>query len=468
VSADSVVISAGGVPSPASFGEDQRGELYVVSLAGGLYWFSDAGAPGSGGPPPEQLSDTGVFEDVASLTPAPGLVEYDVNHALWSDRARKRRWLALPAGEEIGFAATGAWSYPVGTAFVKHFELELSRGDFRRLETRVLLLQEPGWVGYTYRWNDEQTEAFLLEGALDEDFAVSLPGLPSLQTWHYPGPTECLGCHTNAGGRVLGGRTDQLNRTFDYAAYGGAVVEQLVAWSCGGLLDAVIDDASVHQRLAALDAPAVPNYERARSHLASNCSFCHQPAAPAPGDLDLRYETAVDATNLLGVAPSEGDLGLADPLRVDPGDRGNSILWQRMASQDPAVRMAAGTRIPHDLALDVLGDWIDVDLVDPDADGLRSFEDNCPNEPNGPLSGPNDQDDSDGDLVGDVCECSYLPGEPVVSDGDFTRDLTVDTADLAVLEASFGQAVTSFDDGDANCDDMADGADYTIWADAVP
>jgi hypothetical protein len=28
--------------------------------------------------------------------------------------------------------------------------------------------------------------------------------------------------------------------------------------------------------------------------------------------------------------------------------------------------------------------------------------------------------------------------------------------------------VTSFDEGDANCDDIAEGADYTIWADAVP
>ena len=86
--------------------------------------------------------------------------------------------------------------------------------------------------------------------------------------------------------------------------------------------------------------------------------------------------------------------------------------------------------------------------------------------PTGPLAGPNDQDDTDGDGVGDVCECSYLPAQPVVSDGDFTRDFAVDAADLAVLEANFGLAVASFDEGDADCDGTLTGADYTIWADA--
>ncbi len=456
------------VSAPVSFGEDQNGELYVVSLNGQIYWFDEL-APGSGGgPPPTRLSDTGLFSDVANLVPAPGLVEYDVNTQLWSDRALKRRWLALPDGESIGFAPTGAWAYPDGTAFVKHFELPVAPGLTERLETRVMLKQRTGWVGYTYRWNDTDTDADLLTAPLDEVFDVALPGADPTQTWHYPGPTECLGCHTDAGGRVLGGRTRQLNRSFDYSDFGTGVDEQLVAWSCAGLLDTVIADASSYEAFAALDDGGQPNHRRARSYLASNCSFCHQPLAPAPGGLDLRFDPAVDDMNLLGVAPSEGDLGVAGALRVLPGDHDNSVLWLRADSSDPDLRMAAGTRLRDPKALDVLAAWIDDDLVDPDGDGLRSFEDNCPVDANGPQGGPNDQDDTDADGTGDVCECSYAPGMSVVGDGDFDRDGQTDAADLAILSGNFAQTGVGFDGGDANCDDVVDGADYTIWADDAP
>jgi uncharacterized repeat protein (TIGR03806 family) len=454
------------VPDPTSFGEDQNGELYVVSGNGNIYWFDEL-APGSGGgPPPSLLSQTGLFTDVENLVPAPGLLEYEVNTRLWSDRAVKRRWLALPAGQTIGFAPTGPWSYPVGTAFVKHFELPVAPGTDLRIETRVLLRQTTGWVGYTYRWNDAEDDAELLLEALDEDFDVSLPGVDPLQTWHYPGPSECLGCHTSAGGRVLGGRTRQLNRSFDYAAHGAGIEQQLVAWSCRGLLDESISDASAYEAFVAVDDEPAGFHARTRSYLASNCAFCHQPFAPAPGGLDLRFDTPVDEMSLLGVAPSEGDLGVLGALRVDVGDHANSVLWLRVDSSDPALRMAAGTRIRHDVAADLLADWIDLQLpVDPDGDGVADPDDNCPFDPNGPEGGPGNQTDSDGDGTGDVCECSYVAGSPLVSDGDFDRSGVTDTADRDILASGFGTSGAGFEGGDANCDGSVDGADYTIWAD---
>ncbi len=453
------------VPSPSSFGEDESGELYVVSLGGGIYWFEEQ-APVGGGPPPTRLSETGLFQDVETLTPAPGLVEYEVNTPLWSDRASKKRWLALPAGQTIGFAATGAWTYPDGTAFVKHFELEVAPGIFRRLETRVFLKQTEDWVGYTYRWNEDESDADLLTAALDEVFDVALPGLDPTQNWHYPGPGECLACHSIAGGRVLGGRTRQLNRLFDYP--GDGAFEQLVAWSCGGLLDTPIGDASAYGAFRAVDDEQGPVHDRVLSYLQTNCAFCHQPGGPAPGDLDLRYDTPVTSMNLLGVAPDFGDLGVPGALRIDPGDHPRSVMWLRSAETDEALRMAQGTRLRDEDFLPVLAAWIDQELIDPDADGLLSFEDNCPVDANGPDAGPNDQDDTDADGTGDVCECSYVPGQAMVGDGDFDRSGQTDASDLGVLEGNFAQPVASFDEGDANCDGLADGADYTIWADDAP
>jgi hypothetical protein len=170
--------------------------------------------------------------------------------------------------------------------------------------------------------------------------------------------------------------------------------------------------------------------------------------------------------SLLGVAPSEGDLGVLGALRVDVGDHTNSVLWLRVNETDPDLRMAAGTRIPDADAVAVLADWIDSQLVtDPDGDGVDSPGDNCPFDQNGPDGGPNDQDDTDGDGTGDVCECSYVPGMLLVSDGDFDRSGTTDALDLVILESNFATSGVGFDGGDANCDGAVDGADYTIWAD---
>ena len=456
------------VSDPTSFGEDQNGELYVLSRNGNIYWFDEV-APGSGGgPPPALLSQTGLFADAANLVPAAGVVEYEVNTQLWSDRARKRRWMALPAGTTIGFAPTGAWTYPPGTAFVKHFELPVASDSYARLETRVLLRQATGWAGYTYRWNAAETDAELLAEALDEDFDVALPPADPVQTWHYPGPSECLTCHTEPGGRVLGARTRQLNRSFDYTAYGGGVEQQLEAWSCGGLLDTSILDASQFEAFSAVDDSLAGIHARSRSYLETNCAFCHQPLAPAPGGLDLRFDTPVDEMSLLGVVPSEGNLGVAGALRVDVGDHANSVLWLRVDSDDPALRMAAGTRIRHDEAASLLADWIDLQLpVDPDGDGVDSPGDNCPFDANGPDGGPGNQTDGDGDGIGDVCECSYSSGSPLplAGAGDFDRNGATELADRDILAANFGASGVGFAGGDANCDDGVDGADYTIWAD---
>jgi uncharacterized repeat protein (TIGR03806 family) len=456
-------LEIGTVSQPSSFGEDRSGELYLVTMRGGIHHFEET-APGSGGgPPPASLSETGLFQDVANLVPAPGLLEYEVNSPLWSDRATKRRWLALPAGGTIGTDPTGAWLYPVGTAFVKHFELEVAPGVFRRLETRVLLLQQTGWAGYTYRWNAAETDADLLPGALLEVFDVALPGLPATQTWSYPGPTDCIVCHSEAGGRVLGARTRQLNRAFDYAAYGGAVANQLEAWSCAGLLAPAIPDASAHSAWVDVeDTTATPD-ERVRSYLASNCEFCHQPVGTAPGSIDFRYDTPLDDTNLVGVPPQDHDFGLASPARIDPGDHANSILWQRLETADPALHMAAGTRLRHAAANQIVAEWIDQELIDPDGDGYRSFEDNCPLAANGALTGPDDQGDQDGDGVGNVCECSYAAAGPLVADADFNRNGVVSGGDYSIWADHYQSAVSSFDEGDANCDGFVDDLDLAIW-----
>ena len=48
---------------------------------------------------------------------------------------------------------------------VKSFSLDFEAGNpasKKYIETRIVLKQDDQWRGYTYRWNDEQTDALLV------------------------------------------------------------------------------------------------------------------------------------------------------------------------------------------------------------------------------------------------------------------------------------------------------------------
>jgi uncharacterized repeat protein (TIGR03806 family) len=351
------------VQNVSAFGEDSQGELLCCSYGGQLLRFQEAGRrPPAPTGLPQRLSDTGLFSDTASLTPAKGLIEYDVNSELWSDGAHKRRWLALPGQAQVEFEATGAWSFPRDTVIVKHFELELQVGQpssRRRVETRVLRLGPVGWEGLSYRWNASQTDADLLPGAATDDFVVTDPVSPGgtrVQRWSYPSRSDCSSCHTQAAGVILGLRTRQLNGDFDYPA---TVDNQLRSFDHIGLFDQPIGAISQYGAFvdpadASLDLAA-----RARSYLHVNCASCHQPGGPAPGSIDLRFDTALAQAGLVGVRPTGGDLGLPDAFRIKAQERGSSVLFERVRRLDTTRMPPLGSNLVDADAVELIGRWID-------------------------------------------------------------------------------------------------------------
>ena len=114
----------------------------------------------------------------------------------------------------------------------------MERGNpdsLRRLETRLLHHERiPGtdevgaqvWKGYVYLWNEEQTDAELLDSeGLDRAFTIrEADGGASEQTWRFPSRAECTLCHTTAAKYILGINTLQMNKDHDY---GGVVANQL-------------------------------------------------------------------------------------------------------------------------------------------------------------------------------------------------------------------------------------------------
>src|SRR5690606_34017710 len=112
-----------GLPGVSSFGEDADGELYALSFERGIHRFDAAESAEGAASFPRRLSETGLFTDLRRLTPSKGLQPFEPTVKLWSDGARKRRWVVLPDGGRVTFSKEGEWTFPVGTVTIKHFEL---------------------------------------------------------------------------------------------------------------------------------------------------------------------------------------------------------------------------------------------------------------------------------------------------------------------------------------------------------
>ena len=87
---------------------------------------------------PERLSQTGLYADIAAKQIAPGVLSFSPQYPLWSDGARKQRWIALPPGTSVDASDSDAWVFPVGTRLWKEFAFD------RRIETRFLELTAAG------------------------------------------------------------------------------------------------------------------------------------------------------------------------------------------------------------------------------------------------------------------------------------------------------------------------------------
>ena len=345
--------------SPTSFGEDDAGELYLVSQNGRLYQLTETGG---GGSQPVLLSQTGLFTNLANLTPASGLIEYDLNQPFWSDGALKRRWVAIPSAASVTFSPTGNWTFPIGTVIVKHFEIELTEGNpnsRRRLETRLLLRATNGdWLGFTYKWNVAETDADLLVTGQSENLTVNTTAGAVTWPYSYPSRSDCLQCHTNVANRALGLATRQLNRDFDYTAT--AVTDnQLRTLNHISYFSTNIGAATQYGAYPTLNDTNASIASRARAYLAVNCAQCHQPGGPTPVNLDFRFDTADGSMNAIGVVPTAGDLGLVNARIIARGAKASSVLWERMRRLDGNRMPPLGTHRVDQAAVDLIGEWID-------------------------------------------------------------------------------------------------------------
>ncbi|MBX2797457.1 MAG: hypothetical protein KTR31_07315 [Myxococcales bacterium] len=148
---------------------------------------------------PTVLSETSLYSDIANDVVAEAAFEFTPRFPLWTDGAKKRRWLLLPQGEPVDTQHSDDWAFPVGTKFFKEFTR-----DGVRVETRMNLRTEDGWTAIAYIWNDAGDDAWRqLERAEDV----------SGTSHDVPGAAECLACHAGRRNFTLGFSATQLDST---------------------------------------------------------------------------------------------------------------------------------------------------------------------------------------------------------------------------------------------------------------
>ena len=331
--------------NPSSFAEDHAGELYALMLSGsaGANIYKMQPEDTTPGTVATQLSQTGCVSSAAPSQPVEAAIPYIINSPFWSDGADKERFAAIPNTSQISVQTDGDFSFPAGTVLMKHFRLA---GQL--IETRLFMRHSDGWRGYSYEWRADQSDADLLSDSKDK--------LINGQLWHYPSASECLQCHTQAAGFVLGIEAGQLNRNLLYSRT-GITANQLDTWQHIGWFSSNLPTNIRTLQYAEPGDTAATVTARARSYLHSNCSHCHRPNA-APVSMDLRHSTAFVDTQTCNALPQSGSLGITDARVLAPGDPARSLLHNRMNRRDGNAMPPLASSVIDTAGATLLSDWV--------------------------------------------------------------------------------------------------------------
>jgi hypothetical protein len=280
--------------------------------------------------------------------------------------------------------------FPAGMAWVKHFDIETVRGDpatRRRLETRFLVKTATGAYGLSYRWRADQTDADLVsESGLTESLAGSVPA----QSWRFPSRSECIACHTAAGGYALSFNTRQLSRLHDY---GGIPQHQIAALSGAGYFSAPVSESHTLPSYAPASDTTASLEWRVRSYFAVNCSQCHQPGGPSLGNWDARLTIPTDLARLID-GPLVNDGGDAANRFAVLGDTVHSMVLRRMQGLTAGRMPPLGTLERDPAAEQLVTEWITQSL--PQRQSFAQWQTAHFGSTVDPAAQPNADPDSDG------------------------------------------------------------------------
>jgi len=340
------------------FGTDTRGNLLVIDESTGFHKFVPNPDAGRESDFPVRLSDTGLFKNTRRLVPHKALIPYSVNVPHWTDGAQAEHYIALPgdANTTIRFTGGRAWSLPEGSVMVQ----TLSLGD-RRIETRLMTKQLNEWIGYSYKWNENQTDATLV-GREGEDLVLRVGGAP--RQWRIPARAECMMCHSRASQYVLGLNELQMNREHDYGSFKAhqfQVLDQLGALKGAKWADYTGNGNAVkkNNRLVNPYDISKPLEPRVRAYWAANCAHCHVEAGGGNSQMKLDHRTALGKTGTIDARPVHKDFGLGENARIiAPGRPDQSVMIQRCVGAAEGRMPPIGSTSLDPAWINLLVKWI--------------------------------------------------------------------------------------------------------------
>ena len=337
----------------AGFGLTHGGELLVVDHGNGFHRVVPARTSPSDESFPMRLSDTGIFASVPEHRVESGVVAYSVNVPGWVDGALAERFLGLPGDAKVRHSGHRGWELPDLAVLVQTLTLPDSR---RRIETRILTRQDGEWVGYSYLWNEAQTDAALVhkDGA---ELRIPSSGADSkARTWRVPSRAECMSCHSRAAKFVLGLCDAQMNRDHDH---GGGTANQIETLARMGIfenppatpvaeLSRVVDPHDESEDLAA----------RARSYLHTNCSSCHVEAGGGNANMQLEIGRTLEQMGAVDERPRHATFGITDAMLIAPSAPESSIVHARMSRRGPGQMPPLGTDVVDHAGVKLIDRWI--------------------------------------------------------------------------------------------------------------
>jgi uncharacterized repeat protein (TIGR03806 family) len=315
--------------------------------------------------PVVKLTETGCVDPANPTKPHARAVSYEVNSPLWSDSADKTRAFVLPAGGKIhvrdcqanaadcpnGTADDGRWDFPVGSVMIKTFAF-----DAKLVETRLFMhVDAADWVGYSYQWNEAQTEATIVSS--DGAEVMFNTGTRNV-AWHYPSQKDCMNCHNAAGGSTLGPETAQMNRMLGGMNQLDRMAALFETPPAKPYKDALV---APYTSQAGTPPASATTEQKARSYLHANCGFCHRPGGNF-ANFDFRYDTTFKGMSICNAEATKGAIENA-PGKTKlfvPGKEMDSLMWLRMNEADPVkgrMPQVASFAVDHD-ATTLIGDWI--------------------------------------------------------------------------------------------------------------
>ena len=345
---------------------------------------------------PEHLGETDLVTFDSTALAQSGVVAYAPGYPLWTDNAGKLRYVRVPFGQSIQFdKTTQQFKIPANTRFYKTFMKQIADTDgsdrHRKIEPRPIVTRPDqnnadGTVAQTalygtYKWNDNETDAVLVESPLDDglpfadtvflyntDEALAadiLKGQPAAPeeallegqaARHYaiPSSQRCVQCHMGSPSEafVLGFTPLQVNRR--PTGTGGIIEEagpdeltQLQRFIDLGIISGIDSPSDVLPLEGSQGTRAPRNdYELvAQGYMLGNCAHCHNPRG---------YPTVQNPVllNVLDFLPSQGAVG--------------GIFQFPLESYSPRIGrgLTGTTLIPY-----ITPSLVDLPKLDPDTGG---------------------------------------------------------------------------------------------------